>query len=122
MFSGAYFLHVYAGHLMLLYGLAWTPLVLTAVDEWIRTGKIGWILVGTAAIALQLFVGDLQGWFYTALVAGLLMAFQLNKIHKPLKILPGLLAMYLAATALGAVNCSQVFKPARKRPWRWGQL
>jgi hypothetical protein len=104
MFSGAYFLHVYAGHLMLLYGLAWTPLVLTSVDEWIRTQKIGWILVGTAAIALQLFVGDLQGWFYTALVAGLLTAFQLGKSRKPLKILPGLLAMYVVAAALGAVQ------------------
>jgi len=70
MFSGAYFLHVYAGHLMLLYGLAWTPLVLVSVDEWIRTRKLGWILLGMTAVAMQLFIGDLQGWFYTAIVCG----------------------------------------------------
>ncbi len=104
MFSGAYFLHVYAGHLMLLYGLAWTPLVLMAVDEWISTLRTGWILVGMFAIAMQLFVGDLQGWFYTALVAGLLTAFQPGKIRKPVKPLLGLLVMYVGASALGAIQ------------------
>ena len=104
MFSGAYFLHVYAGHLMLLYGLAWTPLILTSVDEWIRAQEPGWMLVGVFAIAMQLFVGDLQGWFYTALVAGLLTIFQANKIRRPLKVLLGLLAMYAGAAALGSVQ------------------
>jgi hypothetical protein len=82
MFSGAYFLHVYAGHLMLLYGLAWMPLVLVSIDEWIRTRKISWVLLGMAAVAMQLFVGDLQGWFYTAIAAGLLNAFQLAKTRQ----------------------------------------
>jgi hypothetical protein len=104
MFSGAYFFHVYAGHLMLLYGLAWMPLVLASVDEWIRTRKLGWILLGMAAVAMQLFVGDLQGWFYTALVAGLLTAFQLLKTPQRSKILLGLLAMYVGAVALGAIQ------------------
>ena len=104
MFSGAYFFHVYAGHLMLLYGLAWMPLVLASVDEWIRTRKLGWILLGMTAIAMQLFVGDLQGWFYTAMVAGLLTAFQLPKAGQRLKILLSLLAMYIGAAALGAIQ------------------
>jgi hypothetical protein len=104
MFSGAYFLHVYAGHLMLLYGLAWTPLVLVSVDEWIRTRKLGWILLGMTAVAMQLFIGDLQGWFYTAIVAGLLTLFQLTQTQQRSRILLGLLTMYLGAAALGAVQ------------------
>ena len=35
MFSGSYFLHVYAGHVSLLYAIAWTPLVFASVEEWI---------------------------------------------------------------------------------------
>ena len=104
MFSGTYFFHVYAGHLMLLYGLAWMPLVLASVDEWIRTRKPGWILLGMVAVALQLFVGDLQGWFYTAVVAGLLTALQLLNTRCRSRILLGLLAMYAGATALGAIQ------------------
>ena len=40
MFSGSYFLHVYAGHLSLLYAIAWTPLVFASVDEWTRTRNV----------------------------------------------------------------------------------
>jgi len=104
MFSGAYFFHVYGGHLMLLYGLAWMPLVLASVDGWIHARKLGWILLGTVAVAMQLFVGDLQGWFYTAIVAGLLTVFQLLKIRPRPRILLGLLAMYVGAAALGAIQ------------------
>jgi hypothetical protein len=104
MFSGAYFFHVYAGHLMLLYGLAWMPLVLLSVDEWIHTRRPVWIFLGMFAVAMQLFVGDLQGWFYTAVVAGLLTVFQLLKTQQRLKILLGLLAMYIGAAALGSIQ------------------
>jgi hypothetical protein len=104
MFSGAYFFHVYAGHLMLLYGLAWMPLVLLSVDEWIRTRKFGWLLLGMVAVAMQLFVGDLQGWFYTAVIAGLLTVFQLFKAQQRPKIFLGFFAMYVGATALGSVQ------------------
>ena len=104
MFSGAYFLHVYAGHLMLLYGIAWMPLVFLSTDEWIRTRKIGWLLLGIGAVAMQLFVGDLQGCFYTALAAALLLGFQLIKARNRLRILLGFVAMYTGAAALGAVQ------------------
>jgi len=71
-FSGAYFFHVYAGQPDAALRTHLDTTVLASIDEWIRTRKPGWIFLGMAAVALQLFIGDLQGWFYTAIVAVLL--------------------------------------------------
>ena len=112
MFSGAYFLHVYAGHLSLLCAIAWMPLVLTSVDGWTQTRTRGWILLGTAAVAMQIFAGDLQACFYTAVAAGLLLAFDLIGTRKRFKALLGFLAMYIVAAALGAVQLLTSFQAA----------
>jgi hypothetical protein len=104
MFSGSYFLHVYAGHLSLLYAIAWTPLVFASVDEWIRTRTWAWILVGMAAITMQIFAGDFQACFYTAVAAGLLMLFGLIGSRHRTTVLLGFLGMYAGAAALGAVQ------------------
>jgi hypothetical protein len=110
MFSGAYFLHVYAGHLSLLYAIAWMPLVLTSIEGWIRTRLRSWILVGAIAIALQIFAGDMQACFYTAVSAGLLLAFDMIGAKERFKALVGFLAMYIVAMALGAVQLLASFQ------------
>ena len=110
MFSGAYFLHVYAGHLSLLYAMAWTPVVFTSIEGWMQTHARGWILWGMAAVALQIFAGDLQGWFYTAVAVGLFTVFQLLKTRERPRILLGLLAMYVGAAALGAIQLLTSFQ------------
>jgi hypothetical protein len=110
MFSGAYFLHVYAGHLFLLYAMAWMPVVLISIEGWMQTHARGWILWGMAAIALQIFAGDLQGWFYTAVAAGLFAVFQLFKTRQRPRILMGLLVMYAGAAALGAIQLLTSFQ------------
>ena len=104
MFSGSYFLHVYAGHLSLLYAIAWTPLVFASVDEWIRTRTWAWILVGMADFTMQIFAGDFQACFYTAVAAGLLMLFGLIGSRHRTTVLLGFLGMYAGAAALGAVQ------------------
>ncbi len=104
MFSGSYFLHVYAGHLSLLYAIAWTPLVFASVEEWIRTRTVGWMLAGMAAITMQIFAGDFQACFYTAVAAGLLMLFGLIGSRNRKAVLLGFLGMYAGAAALGAVQ------------------
>ena len=38
---------------------------------------VGWVLMGMAAIAMQIFAGDFQACFYTAMAAGLLVLFGL---------------------------------------------
>lgn len=104
MFSGSYFLHVYAGHLSLLYAIAWTPLVFVSVEEWIRTRSAGWVFAGMAAITMQIFAGDFQACFYTAVAAGLLTLFGLIGSRQRTAVLLGFLGMYVGAAALGAVQ------------------
>jgi hypothetical protein len=112
MFSGSYFLHVYAGHLSLLYAIAWTPLVFASVEEWIRTRTPGWGLAGMAAITMQIFAGDFQACFYTAVAAGLLMLFGLIGSRHRTTVLLGFLGMYAGAAALGAVQLLTSFQAA----------
>jgi hypothetical protein len=104
MFSGAYFLHVYAGHLSLLYAVAWTPLVFASVEGWIQKRTLGWVLLGMAAIAMQIFAGDMQACFCTAVAATLLLVFDLINAPQRSKALLGFLGMYAGAAALGAVQ------------------
>jgi hypothetical protein len=104
MFSGSYFLHIYAGHLSLLYAIAWTPLVFASVEECVRTRKLCWVLVGTAAITMQILAGDFQACFYTALAAGLLLLLGLIGSRQRTTVLLGFFGMYLGAAALGAIQ------------------
>ncbi len=112
MFSGSYFLHVYAGHLSLLCAIAWMPLVLTSIDAWTQTRKYGWILVGAAASAMQIMAGDVQACFYTAVTAGLLLLFNSINSKERSKVVLGFLAMYGIASALGAVQLLTSFQAA----------
>jgi hypothetical protein len=112
MFSGSYFLHVYAGHLSLLYAIAWTPLVFASVDEWIRTRTLGWVLAGMAVITMQIFAGDFQACFYTAVAAGLFLFSELIGSQHRVMVLLGFLGMYAGAAVLGAVQLLTSFQAA----------
>jgi len=111
MFSGAFFLHLYAGHLSVS-AMPWTPLVFVSLEGWIRTRSRGWILWGTAAIAMQIVTGDMQSCFYTAVAAGLVLAFGLIHTPQRLKAIGGFLAMYAGAAALGAFQLLLGFQAA----------
>jgi hypothetical protein len=112
MFSGSYFLHVYAGHLPLLCAVAWTPLVFASVEEWIRTRRLGWVLAGLIAITMQVFTGDFQTCFYTAVAAGLLMLVGLIDSRQRAMVLLGFFGMYAGAAAVGAVQLLTSFQAA----------
>ena len=112
MFSSAYFLHVYAGHPPLLYAMAWLPLVFASLDGWIQTRKCGWMLLGMAAIAMQILATDPQGCFYTAVAAALFLALELINGRQRSKALWGFFGMYAGAAALGAVQLLTSFQAA----------
>ena len=69
-FCTPHFLHIYAGHLTNLATMAWAPLLFLAIDEWFRSRKFGWCLLGMLAVAMQLLAGHPQYVFYTAIAAG----------------------------------------------------
>lgn len=67
MFSGAHFLHIYAGHLPNLCAMAWTPLLLLAVDVLLRKPGLPPFLLGSFALAMQILAGHPQYVYYAML-------------------------------------------------------
>src|SRR5436190_17307570 len=75
MFCGAFFPHVFAGHLPQLSAMTWSPLIFCSIDAVFRAQRPdsfrGWSLLGMFAIAMQMLSGFPQYVFYTAVIAGL---------------------------------------------------
>src|SRR5438477_9323924 len=71
MFSGAFFSHIFAGHLPQLCAMSWAPLIFCSIDALLRTRQVTWLLVGVFSVAMQILAGFPQYLFYTAIVAAL---------------------------------------------------
>src|SRR5438105_4415902 len=71
MFSGAFFTHIFAGHLPQLCTMSWAPLIFCSIDALLRTRQVTWLLVGTFGVAMQILAGFPQYLFYTAIIATL---------------------------------------------------
>lgn len=70
MFGTPHFLHIYAGHLTNLAVMAWAPALFLVVDEWFRSKKYVWCLLGMLIVAMQILAGHPQYVFYTAITVG----------------------------------------------------
>ena len=104
MFSGPFFLHIYAGHLPHLAAMAWAPLLFCAIDGLIRERSTLWYLVGVLALTMQILAGHPQYVFYTAIAAGLYTLLRLIKSPRRARLLLGLSSMYVGAATLTAVQ------------------
>ncbi len=104
MFSGPYFLHIYAGHLPHLCVMVWVPLLLLAVDKLNDTGSLRWCLLGVFSVTMQIFGGHPQYLYYTGMVTFLYTA--LTAVHSKhrLALCSGYVIIYTAACLLGAVQ------------------
>ncbi len=107
MFSGPYFLHIYAGHLPHLCVMVWAPLILLAIDGLSRDGRIGWALVGAIAVAMQVFAGHPQYVYYTAIAFGLYTVLLLVKSPHRLRLVACFVVIYLGGAMLAAVQLLQ---------------
>ncbi len=104
MFSGPYFLHVYAGHLPNLCTMVWAPLVLLAVDGLAERRPFGWCLLGIFAVTMQILAGHLQYVFYTGVTSVIYSGLLMVKNRNRRRIVVGLLCIYIGAGALSAVQ------------------
>lgn len=104
MFCGPHVLHVYSGHLPHLCSLAWTPLVFLATDHALDDGSLAWVLIGMAAVAMQMLGGNVQYVYYTALLAALYVAVQLPSAPRPGRALAAATVMAVGGAALAAVQ------------------
>ncbi len=104
MLGGATFLQIYRGHVPNLATLAWIPLIFLAIDGILASFGRRWILLGMAAVALQIFAGHVQYLLYTAIVAGLYALPRWAQSSRRLRNGAALTAMYLGGAALAAVQ------------------
>ena len=104
MFCAPHFLHVFAGHLSNLCALVWIPLILLAVEKLLAQPRLRWLLVGTAAVSLQVLAGHPQYVFYTALAVGLYCALRIGSAPGKWRSLAALVLMNVAVLGLTAVQ------------------
>ena len=104
MFSGTFFLHIYAGHLSNVCAMAWVPLILLGIDGWLSRRHAAWLFLSSGAAALQIYAGHPQYVYYTALVAGAYALVHLVGASRPLAAAGGLFIIYPLAALLGAAQ------------------
>ena len=82
MFSGPYFLHIYAGHLPHLALMPWVPLLFLSIDGCFDDARnYRWWLLGAFVFAMMLLAGHPQYVYYTGMAAAVYVI--LNLIHLP---------------------------------------
>jgi hypothetical protein len=105
MFAAPHFLHVGAGHLTHLAAMPWVALLFLAIDEWLRSRRAAWCLLGMLGVALQIFAGHPQYVYYTALALACYAAVRLAELREGrLVAAAGLVAFYAGGAALAAVQ------------------
>jgi len=113
MFCGAFFPHVFAGHLPQLSAMTWSPLILCSIDAAFRTQRVGWSVVGMLAVAMQILAGFPQYVFYTGIIAGLYAALQLIT-HWNWRLAAALLSIYPGGALLSAVQLLPAIQTTRE--------
>lgn len=96
MFCAPHFLRVYAGHVAGMAAMAWAPAVFLALDAWIESRRAAWLLLGMAAVAMQVFAGHPQTVYLTGLSAGV---YSLCRRQ-----IAGVAGVYAGGAALAAVQ------------------
>lgn len=104
MFSGPFFMRVYAGHLPHLGVMIWTPLMLLALDALSQTGDWRWIIPGSGATTMHILAGHPQYVYYTGIALTIYVAILTIRSTHRRCIVAGMLAMYLIASLISAVQ------------------
>lgn len=104
MFCGAHFLNIYAGHVPHLCTMIWAPLLFLSIDGLFEDRSFGWVLLGMFAVTMQTLAGFPQHLFYTAVIAGLYSALCIVKAEQRTRIILGIIAVYVGAFLLTAVQ------------------
>ena len=127
MFCGAFFPHVFAGHLPQLGAMTWSPLIFCSIDALFTTGRIRWSLLGMLAVAMQAVAGFPQYLFYTAIMAGLYAALRLighwnwRLVAAILSIYPGG-ALLTAAQLLPAIQATHETTRGVRLPFQFASM
>jgi hypothetical protein len=114
MFSGAYFLHIYAGHLSNLCTMAWVPLLFLCIDRLFDQRSLKWSLMGMFTITMLILAGHPQYVYYTALAAGIYSALCLIKSNHRTGVIISLAIICIGSLLLSAVQILSGIDAARE--------
>lgn len=114
MFSGPYFLHIYAGHLSNLCTIAWVPLLFLCIDRLFDQRSLKWSLIGIFTITMLILAGHPQYVHYTALAAGIYIALCLIKSNHRTRVIISLAIICIGSLLLSAVQILSGIDAARE--------
>jgi hypothetical protein len=115
MFSGAYFMHIYAGHLGNLCAMTWAPLILFSIDGLMDRPSVNRCLLGIFAVTMQILSTQPQYVYYTALTVGIYCSLLLIKTAPRRGIfIVGLLAILLGSFLLSFVQIFSGIQSAKE--------
>ena len=114
MFSGPYFMHVFAGHVGNLGAMTWVPLIFLAIDGTMDRPSLKWALLGSFAVAMQMLTGQFQYVYYTALAVVLYGSCRLFSPGKRPRVILGLLAIPVGGLLLSAFHVLPVLAASQE--------
>ncbi len=104
MFGGAYFLHLYAGHLPNLCVMVWAPLLFLSIDGLLEKVSAYWIFLGVFAVSMQILAGHPQYVYFTAIIATVYVLLNLYGHKEKFRILLSFFTLYVGASFITAVQ------------------
>ena len=104
MFSGAFFMHVFGGHLTMIAVFAWAPMVFLAIDKTIEQPRLSWTLGGVFAITMMLLAGSPHPVFIVGVAVALYVLLHVRRIVTSPKRLAALAVMAVAPLLLSAIQ------------------
>lgn len=105
MFCAPHFLRMQAGLVTQIASMVWAPLLFLCIDEWLASRRPLWCLLGMLAVALQIFAGQPQYVYYTAIVAAAYSGLRLLEVREArLAAAAGLLSLHAGGALLAAVQ------------------
>lgn len=110
MFSGANFMHVYAGHTAHMAVMAWGPLIFAGIDAIFRGRRLAGAMVGMFGVAMQVLGGHPQYLFFTAIAAGFYTLFKLPGTKWSLGLFTALAGIYFGGVLLSAIQLLASFQ------------
>lgn len=102
MWGGAFYLHLYAGHLPNLTVMSWAPLYLLALDKLLEEKGKTWFFWGVLSLSMQVLGGHPQYVYFTSILGIFYIAFSWR--GKVVRTLGRLACIYIGASLITATQ------------------
>lgn len=114
MFSSPNIMHIYAGHLIDISTMAWTPLLFLIVDKIFAKPDIKLCLAGIFIVTMQILGGHPQYFYFTTITVGIYAAFSLLNTQHRLNAILSMAIIYIFAVILTAIQILPALEAANE--------